>query len=214
MGTAFLKTIKQTVKHWYIPLLVGIFFVIVGIVVFTSPASSLKALSLLFALSFLIGGLSEIIFSIANKEELDNWGWSLTFGIITLLVGVLLLIKPALSITALAFFIGFVILFRSLSTIGFAMDVKKYGSKKWSRLLVLGIIGTIISFLLIWNPAFAGMSVVVLVALSFLFAGLFNIFFSLQLRKIQHSSKKISAKLKERYDDLMVEIRKEWEYGS
>ncbi|HRN27627.1 MAG TPA: DUF308 domain-containing protein [Ignavibacteriaceae bacterium] len=211
METSFLKTLKHSIKHWYIPLLVGIFFVIVSIVTFSSPVGSLIALSLLFALSFLFGGLSEIIFSIANKDQLDNWGWSLAFGIVTLIVGILLLLNPALSMTALAFYVGFVILFRSISTIGFAMDVKKYGSKNWGGLLVLGIIGTIVSFILIWNPLFAGMSVVILVALSFLFAGLFNISFSLQLRKLHKASKKISTKLIERYDDLMKEIRQEWD---
>lgn len=211
METSFLKTLKHSIKHWYIPLLVGIFFVIVSIVTFSSPVGSLIALSLLFALSFLFGGLSEIIFSIANKDQLDNWGWSLAFGIVTLIVGILLLLNPALSMTALAFYVGFVILFRSISTIGFAMDVKKYGSKNWGGLLVLGIIGTIVSFILIWNPLFAGMSVVILVALSFLFAGLFNISLSFQLRKLHKASKKISTKLIERYDDLMKEIRQEWD---
>jgi uncharacterized membrane protein HdeD (DUF308 family) len=210
METSILKTIKNAIKHWYIPLLVGVFFVIISIVVFSSPASSLLALSLLFSMSFLLSGLSEIIFSIANKDQLDNWGWSLAFGIITLIVGLLLLVNPTLSITALAFYIGFVILFRSISTIGFAMDVKKYGSKNWAGLLVLGIMGTIISFILIWNPLFAGMSVVVLIALSFLFTGLFSIFLSFQLRKLHKSSKKISAKLMERYDVLMKEIHEEW----
>lgn len=211
METSFLKAIKNTIKHWYIPLFVGVFFVVISIVVFSSPEGSLRALSLLFALSFLISGVSESVFSFINKDRLDNWGWSLAFGIITSIVGVLLLLKPNLSLSALAFYIGFVILFRSISTIGFALDVKKYGSKQWSGLLILGIIGTIVSFILIWNPLFAGLSIVVLVALNFLFAGLFSIFLSLQFRKLHKSSKKISADLVKRYDDLMIEIRKEWD---
>lgn len=211
METSFLKTIKNTIKHWYIPVLVGVFFVIVSVVTFTRPAGSLLALSLLFAWSFLFGGLSEIIFSVANKDQLSNWGWSLAFGIVTFVVGLLLMINPALSMTALAFYIGFVILFRSISTIGFAIDIKKYGSKNWVGLLVLGIVGTIVSFILLWNPLFAGMSVVVLVALSFLFAGLFSILLGFQLRTLHKSSKKISAKLAQRYDDLMKEIRDEWD---
>lgn len=211
MIPSLLKSIRKTIKYWYVPLLVGIFFVVVSLVVFLSPKSSLLALSLLFSLSFLFGGLSEVIFSMVNREQLDNWGWSLAFGIITFVVGVLFLINPSISLTALAFYIGFVILFRSISTIGFAIDVKKYGSKSWSTLLVLGIIGAIASFILIWKPVFAGLGVVVLIALSFLFAGLFNIVFSLQLRKLRKKSKKISGKLLKRYDDLMDEIRDEWE---
>ncbi|MBY5958218.1 DUF308 domain-containing protein [Membranicola marinus] len=211
MIPSLLKSIRKSIQYWYVPLLVGIFFVVVSLVVFFSPKSSLLALSLLFSLSFLFGGLSEVIFSMVNREQLDNWGWSLAFGIITFVVGVLFLINPSISLTALAFYIGFVILFRSISTIGFAIDVKKYGSKSWSILLILGIIGAIVSFILIWKPIFAGLGVVVLIALSFLFAGLFNIVFALQLRKLRKKSKNISGKLLKRYDDLMDEIRDEWE---
>lgn len=74
METTFFKSIKEAIKHWYIPVLVGLFFVIVSVIVFISPAGSLLTLSILFALSFLFGGLSEIIFSISNRHQLENWG--------------------------------------------------------------------------------------------------------------------------------------------
>ena len=211
METLILKSIKDAIKHWYIPLLVGLFFVIVAIVAFTSPASSLLTLSILFSLSFLFGGLSEIIFSAANRHHMENWGWSLAFGIITFIVGILLLINPALSISVLAFYIGFVVLFRSVASISFALDIKKYGSKNWGGLLAFGILGAIFSFILIWNPVFAGMSVVILIALSFLSAGLFSIYLSLQLRKLHKSGKKLSAKLRERFEELAEDIREEWD---
>lgn len=211
MNNSFLNSIKQSVKHWYIPLLVGILFVVVSIVVFTSPVTSLLTLSLFFALSFIFGGLSEIFFSIANRKHLDNWGWSLVFGILTFIIGTSLVIHPALSLSVLAFYIGFLLLFRSISSISFALDIKKYGSKNWGGLLIFGILGAIVSFILIWNPVFAGMSIVVLVSLSFLFAGLFSIFLSFQLRKLHKHSKTISEGLRTRYDALMKEINEEWE---
>ncbi|OBX23666.1 MULTISPECIES: HdeD family acid-resistance protein [Bizionia] len=211
MEATFLKSIKEAVKHWYIPVFVGLFFVIVSIIVFMSPTGSLLTLSILFALSFLFGGLSEIIFSVVNRHQLENWGWSLTFGIITFIVGASLLIHPLLTLDVLAFYIGFVVLFRSVAAISFALDIKQYGSKNWGVLLGLGILGIIFSFILIWNPIFAGMSVIILIALSFLFTGLFSIYLGLQLRQIHKSSKSISAELKERYDNLMEEIHDEWD---
>jgi len=141
---------------------------------------------------------------------LENWGWSLAFGILTFIVGISLMSHPALSISVMAFYIGFIILFRSVSAIGFAMDVKRYGDKNWGVLLVLGILGTIFSFILIWNPVFAGMSMVVLIALSFMFAGLFSIALAFQLKRLHKSSKKISAELRKRYDDLVKDIDREW----
>lgn len=211
MQTLFLKTVKDVVKHWYIPLLVGIFFVVVSVVAFMSPMGSLITLSILFAMSFIFGGLSEVLFSIVNRERLDNWGWTLAFGIVTFIVGILLLSNPALSITTLAFYIGFLILFRSISAIGFAMDIKKYGNKNWVGLLILGVLGAVFSFVLIWNPVFAGLSVVMLVSLSFLSAGLFSVVLALQLRKLHKSSKKLSANLQQRYNALAQDIRDEWD---
>ena len=210
MESSFLKSIKEAIKHWYIPALVGVFFVIVSIVVFSSPASSLLTLSILFAMSFVFGGLAEAVFSVVNRKQMDNWGWSLAFGIITFMVGVSLTIHPALSISVLAFYVGFVILFRSVSAISFALDIKSYGSKNWAVLLIFGVLGIIFSFILIWNPLFAGMSVVILIALSFLFAGLFSIFLSFQLRRIHKSSKTVSATLRARYDEVIKDIENEW----
>lgn len=211
MNTNFITSLKKSIKNWYIPLLVGILFVVISIVVYSSPVSSLLTLSFFFALSFLFSGISEIIFSLSNKEQMDNWGWSLVFGILTLVVGISLISHPALSVTVLSFYVGFLLLFRSIASISFALDVKKYGNKNWGGLLAFGILGAIFSFFLIWNPAFAGLSVVVLVSLSFLFAGLFSIFLAFQLRRLHKSSKAISGHLRERYDELMEEIRKEQE---
>lgn len=209
MKTSFLDSIKNSVKHWYIPLIVGILFVILSVAVFTSPLSSLLALSIFFALSFMFGGLSEVFFSISNRNTLPNWGWSLAFGILTTIVGFSLVVQPGLSISVMAFYVGFLLLFRSVASISFALDVKKYGSKNWGSLLIFGILGALASLFLIWNPLFTGIGLTVLMAVSILFAGLFSIFLAFQLRKIHVSTKEISVRLKERYNDLMAEIEDE-----
>lgn len=209
MQNLYLKSVKSSVKHWYVPFIVGLLFVIVSIIVFSSPMSSFLVLALLFSLTFIFGGVSEIIFSIANRGEMDNWGWSLTFGAITLIVGVLLLLNPSLSATTLAFYIGFVILFRSIAAIGFAMDMKKYGKRNWGWLLSFGVLGIAFSFLLLSNPLITGMSIVVLVALSFLMAGLFNIHFSLQLRKLHKSLVKISEETMAKLEEAQILYLKE-----
>lgn len=211
METFVLKSIKKAIKNWYIPLLVGLFFVVVGILAFVSPLSSLLALSVFFSVSFLFGGLSEIFFSFANRHQMENWGWSLIFGFITFIIGLALTIHPALSVRVLGFYIGFAILFRSGAAVSFALDMKGYGSKNWIALLIFGILGAIFSFILIWNPVFAGLSIVALIALSFLFAGFFSIYFSLQLRKLHNHSKTISDELRKRYDNILLEIRNELE---
>jgi hypothetical protein len=62
--------------------------------------------------------------------------------------------------------------------------------------MLLGILGTIFSFILIWNPRFAGMTAVVLVALNFLVAGLIQYLFCFATETIAHVIQETFHKIK------------------
>ncbi len=205
----FLKTITNAVKHWYIPLLVGILFAGVGIYTLLSPLEAYLTLSILFSLSFLFSGLSEIIFSVSNRKEIDNWGWTLTFGIVTALFGLLLLIKPHISVTTLPFYVGVVVLFRSITGIAYALDLKKYGLLEWGSLMIVAVLGMLLSFILIWNPVFAGLTIVMWTGLALILGGIYSIYLSFKLKKLNSMSKKVPQELKEKYEKIKREIQDE-----
>ena len=205
----FVKTVTNTVKHWYIPLIVGLIFIGIGIYTLLSPLESYLTLSILFSLSFLFSGLSEIMFSISNHKEIDNWGWTLTFGILTFLLGLLLIMNPAISITTLPIYVGFVVLFRSIMGISYALELKNYGIIDWGNLMAVGILGLIFSFILIWNPLFAGFTIVVWTGLAIILGGVFSVYLSFKLKKIKSIPNKISKELKEKYDAIKREVQNE-----
>ncbi|MXV38539.1 HdeD family acid-resistance protein [Flavobacteriaceae bacterium Ap0902] len=209
MKNSLFNSVRKAIKHWYIPLIIGILFIALGILVMTRPESSFLAIAILFSLSFLLGGLAESIFYISNRDRIDNWGWPLAFGVTTMIIGILMLTNPALSMTTLALFIGFILLFRSISYISYSLDLKNYGIKNWGWMLGFGIISAIVSIVLILNPVIAGLSVVLLVALNFILVGILNAYLSIQLRNIHKSSKKLSDDLQRRHDELMQDISRE-----
>ncbi len=57
------QTLTNTVKHWYIPLIFGILFLICGFYVFSVPLATYVTLSVFFSVSFLFSGITEIFFS-------------------------------------------------------------------------------------------------------------------------------------------------------
>lgn len=181
MTNEFLKPIRKSVKQWYLPLITGIILISVALWTFSNPAKSFLGLSLLFSISFCVSGILEIIFSISHKRQLDN---SLVLGIITLLIGVLLLLNPGLSMIGLALYIGFLILFRSFGAIGIVLDLKSYGESNWGGLLALGILGVLFSFILIWNPVLGGLSIVIWTGITLLTGGIFSLFIGFKMRKI------------------------------
>lgn len=205
-----LKTVRSSVKNWYILLIVGLIFLAAGIYSFVSPAGSFLALALFFGYSFLISGAIEVVFSISNRKELENWGWTLIFGLITFLVGLLLVARPEITMLTLAFSLGFLVLFRSIGAIGFALDLKDYDDNSgWGTMLGLGILGVLFSFLLLWNPGFAGATIAFWIGLTLTAAGLFSIYLALKLKKLKGASEKVSAELMERFRGIEEEIRKE-----
>lgn len=179
------KVIKNGINHWYVLLIVGLLYIALGIWVFMTPLSSYLALAILFSVSFLVSGISEIVFSISNRKELDSWGWKLASGMLTTVVGMILIASPLLTMTTLPLYVGFVVLFRSIMAISFSIELRSYGVKPWGWLLLTGILGLIFSYILLWNPVFAGLTLVYWTALALITLGIFSIYFSLQLNKIR-----------------------------
>lgn len=184
MEKTIIQTVRTSIRHWYLLLLVGIIFIATGIWVIATPLSAYLALSFLFSISFLVAGLAEVIFAIANHKGMKGWGWTLVYGLFNLLIGSLLLFNPIISITTLPLYVGFVVLFRSFMAIGAYLDLDNHGLGDVGGLLGIGILGVLFSFILIWNPVFAGVSLVTWTSLALLVAGFYSCFASFRLKKL------------------------------
>ncbi len=202
-----LKSFTKTVKHWYFPLILGVLFIICGLYVFVSPAETYLTLALLFALSFLVWGLSDMFFSIDNRKSLRSWGWYFVGGLVSLLMGFYLLIHPVVSMEVLPFVVGFMLLFRSFELLGFAFEVKEAGVLNWGNLAIASVLGIIVSFVLLAWPVFTGVWLVVLTGLAFIFTGIASIILSLNLKRLKAWGDKLSGDLNDRIEKLNSEIK-------
>ncbi|MFZ4860571.1 HdeD family acid-resistance protein [Sphingobacterium sp. Mn56C] len=205
MATNFFKTVRSTVKNWYIPLIIGILLIVLGIYTLSNPVESYLALSLLFTWYFLLSGILEIGFAISNKDELDGWGWSLASGILYTLFGVYMFVNPAISITTLPFVIGFYALFKSIQLFSVAFELKAYGTQKWGWVLAWAILGIVFSFILLWNPIFAGLSLVIYTGLSIISIGLASVIVSFQLKRVKDFPKRLPKEWQDKYEALKSE---------
>ncbi|MHA7131744.1 HdeD family acid-resistance protein [Algoriphagus namhaensis] len=189
-----LKAISDSIKHWYLVTIIGAIFIMLGIWVFSTPLESYLVLATLFSISFLTAGIAEIAFALGNKNRLDHWGWYLASGLFSALIGIFLLSNPGLSMVTLPLYVGFGVLFRSIAGISFALTLKDTGTE-YQSLLWLSIGGVILAFLLIWNPAVTGMTLVTLTALIFILLGVTAVLFSLKLKDIHKKLKSIRDSL-------------------
>lgn len=184
MNTSLINQIVYTTRHWWISLLLGIFFLVTGFLVLRTPVESYLALAALFSVTFLVNGMFEIFTAISERKETQGWGWILAGGIIDLAIGVMLVSNPMLSLTVLPFVVGFGLMFRSMMAIGVSISLQGIGIKNWGWLLFFGITGLIFSFFLLRHPVFAGMTVVVWTAMAFFSIGIFRIWLAFRLKEL------------------------------
>lgn len=186
-----LSKISNAIKYWWVGVLLGILFLLLGIWVIQSPVESFVTFAIYFAITYIISGVGAITFSISNREALDGWGWQLGGGILELIMGIALLANPGVSMIVLAFFVGFWLLFRGFSTISIALELKRDGGQNWGWILFSGILTSILAFMVLLNPLYAVSTLSIFVGLSLIMAGVAAILIGFQIRKVSKKVKEI-----------------------
>ena len=78
-------------KEWgglFLNLLVGVLYVVVGLMVLANPKATAITLALVMAIFFILDGIFRII--IAVTARFPQWGWMLFNGIVTLILGLII----------------------------------------------------------------------------------------------------------------------------
>lgn len=188
MRTIF-DELKQEVKNWWLSLILGILYIVVALCLMFAPFSGYAILSVLFSISMLFSGLLEIAFAVSNRRRVSSWGWYLAGGIIDMILGFYLIAYPLVSMEVIPLIIAFWLMFRGFSSIGYAMDLKKYNIKDWGWYVAFGILAIICSLIILWQPAVGAIYAVYMISFAFLIIGFFRIMLSLELKKLHKSVK-------------------------
>jgi len=177
--------VQKVLKFWYLPLIAGILYIIVGVYAAAAPFSSFLALSIFLSVGILISGVFELFYALSNRKNSDNWGWHLVGGMLNLFIGVLLIANTGLTALMLSVFIGAWLLFRSITTIANAFEIKRVGIGNWGWILFTGILGLLFSFLLLWNPLIAGITIGIWMGIGLITVGVMHVVLSLIGRRLK-----------------------------
>jgi uncharacterized membrane protein HdeD (DUF308 family) len=86
-------------------LIVAILYMILGLMLLLGPIPGALSLTMVLAIAFIVIGLYKIIFSLWAR--LPNWGWSLFSGIVTFILGIMIIYQmPISGLYILGLFVG------------------------------------------------------------------------------------------------------------
>lgn len=129
MGGAAEIVAAFSVKSWgkfLFWLLLGVLYVGAGVIAILNPFAAATILTLFLGAALVVGGVIRIFLAFQMKDGGKPWGWVVLSGILTLLLGIMLIAKwPYSSAYALGIFLGIDLLFIGSSWITMGLALKK-----------------------------------------------------------------------------------------
>lgn len=175
---------RSGIGNWWLALIMGIVFLVVGIMVFMKPGETYMALSIVFGIMVVVSGIIEIYVGSKMPAHAGK-GWLIAAGIIELLIGILLIAIPTTLLTILPFILGFWLMFRGFTTIGVASDMMGQGIGGAGWTMFFAILLIIFAFMVLANPIIGVGALVIWLGLSLVFAGIALVAFAFHLNKLK-----------------------------
>ncbi len=109
---------------FFLCLLTGLLYLVVGVMIVENPLGGLVALTLLLAAIFIVSGIAKIVVSLQGRFA--HWGWALVSGIVTLLLGLILWsrLKEGDGLWFIGLMIGIELLFNGWTWVMLGLSVR------------------------------------------------------------------------------------------
>jgi uncharacterized membrane protein HdeD (DUF308 family) len=105
--------------------LLGVLYIVAGFVTFQNPLLAAVLLTLILGASLVVSGIMRIILAFSMKRE-TPWIWVALSGVITLLLGVLILLRwPVSSLYILGLFLGIDLIMAGAGWIGLGFGLRR-----------------------------------------------------------------------------------------
>ena len=117
-----------TVKSWgraVLWILLGVLYVLAGIICFTNPFKAATILTLFLGLALMIGGVVRMFLAWQMRQAGKPWGWVVLSGLLSLLLGLIIVAHwPVSTEYTLGIFLGVDLIFIGSGWISIALALK------------------------------------------------------------------------------------------
>ncbi len=173
-------------KHWWSYLLRGIIAIAFGVVMIVFPSATLKTFIWIFGAFALAVGIVDVIMAIALASRKERWGWTLAGGLLSILLGGIVLNHPSVALEVVVLLVAIWALVTGIAVCASAFDMPPNSGRGF--LGVYGALSIIAGIIILAYPVGSTYAVMVLIGVYALMGGAFLIvlaFYALsQLKKM------------------------------
>jgi uncharacterized membrane protein HdeD (DUF308 family) len=184
MGRPLARLVERGTSRWWIPLLIGIAWLIYAFIVLSFTYRTVWAVVIFAAVAFIATGIGEFVLA----AVLESWQWLHALaGVLCIAAGIIALAWPRQTFLVMAAIIGWFLLFRGTFNIVESLFIKEY-VEQWWLILITGILQVAIA---LWAVGYSGRSIAVLVVWVGAWAlteGIMNIWAAFRIRSVNRQA--------------------------
>jgi uncharacterized membrane protein HdeD (DUF308 family) len=157
--------LREWTSAWWLVLLVGVLSVIAGVIVLTKPSDSLATLAVIIGIFILVDGIFELAASLSRRTA--NRGMVALVGVLSVIVGTLLVRHPIAGVAAVALLIG--IWLAAVGVVRFMAALAEPEHRTWN--IVVAVVEVIAGIVIVSSPDIGFATLAVLVGIGFMVKG-------------------------------------------
>lgn len=203
---ASISKFRQMLKKWYLPLIVGIVFLLVAFGIYSLPGLSISILMLLFSTTIILFGIRETVFVISNRMLLKNWMWHLSSALLTTIIGMVLISNPLKGVAFINYIVVGLLICKAIRNLIFHYTYRRRTQRTIGMTWIYSVALIFIAGFLLCEPQIISSFIVTLSGLPFLIMGILSIGLSISLRKTNRKLEAFKSSFREKTKDVGYEI--------
>lgn len=164
-------------KNWWVLLINGLLAIFFGGLALFATDALMLSISMYFGLLVLIGGILLLFGAWDKQRKQGNYSMMLTEGVVSAILGILIMIFPGQTVKLFLIFIGIWALLLGLFKIYIAVVLK--GQNNYRLMFIFGgILLFVIGLVMLLDPAYVAGVVLQIVGVIFVIMGMLLVYFS------------------------------------
>lgn len=192
-----MEAVKQLFNRTTISIVISsIISFIIGLIMVINPNLSLETIGIIVGIYIIVHGVALIILDIKASMYYVPFDGIMS-GILSIVIGSLLLAMPKLLATILTIALGIWVIISSVNAIKMVLAIRKE-EPNWIIILLLGILDIIAGLVILFNPFASSLSIAMIAGIIIMVHSVINVFDMLVIKKnVKTISKAIESSIKE-----------------
>jgi len=141
----------DSIKKLFVSSMISsVILIIVGLFLVIRPESTLSLISYVLGGILVIIGTTSLVNYYKDKNSISTF--ELTYGILSLIAGLVIILNPKALVSLIPFVLGVWILISSLMKLKYVWDLNDTKNKSWITSLIITILMLILGIILVFNP--------------------------------------------------------------